>query len=143
MNRNPEEEHSTCMFITGPSHRTIALSIHASRAAARIDSGEMHAVGKCIHHTGRNAALRAIKFWTENGRVTSGSACMQAQCKGRPSHIRVTDQAVRGTSCAVIMGCSHNGSVVESHLHACNIHTGHSLQTARRRKVYWPAVHVV
>jgi hypothetical protein len=53
----------------------------------------------------------------------------------------VTDHAVRGY-CIVMIICSNNGSVVKSHLRACNIHTGHSLQTARQRKVYWPAVRV-
>jgi hypothetical protein len=34
-------------------------------------------------------------------------------------------------------------AVLSSHTSMpCNIHTGHSLQTARRRKVYWPAVRV-
>jgi hypothetical protein len=95
----------------------------------------MHAVRKCIHHTGRDAAMRTTKFW--KGRVTSGSGFKVLACRHdarAPVAHEVTDHAVRGT-------CD-NGTAVKSHLHACNIHTGHSLQTARRRKVDWAAVRV-
>jgi hypothetical protein len=79
------------------------------------------------------------------GRVTSGSGFKVLACRHdarAPVAHEVTDHAVRGTYCRVIIVCSNNGTAVKSHLHACNIHTGHSLQTARRRKVDWPAVRV-
>jgi hypothetical protein len=117
-----------------------ALSIHAARSAARIDSGETHAVAKCIHHTGRDAAMRTTKFCIAKVALRAVVLACRHNARAPVVH-EVTDHAVRGY-CTVIIICSDNGSVVKSHLHACNIHTGHSPQTARQRKVYWPAVRV-
>ena len=114
---SPREEGRHVWFIAGPSHRKTALSIHASRSAARIDSGETHAVGECIHHTGRDAAMRTTKF--RRGRVTSGSACMQARCKGARRTRGDRPRSAWILQCTVmIITCSNNGSVVKSHLHA-------------------------
>jgi hypothetical protein len=85
-------------------------------------------IPQCVRPSFGRVALRAVVL-----------ACRH-DARAPVAH-EVTDHAVRGY-CTVIVICSDNGSVVKSHLHACNIHTGHSLQTARQRKVYWPAVRV-